>query len=139
MKPYPWPAQVPPEELGDPAVIIANGSRLGRIQPQIVHATPEERKDLAPLLRILRGLQKPPDPEHITILVASPKLLRLILEGRLSVGGIEMLDRVTGLTILPPDDRWEAAAPVLDWIATFRARLCAQLRRHRNRSSIIRP
>lgn len=139
MKPYPWPTAIPPEDLGDPAVIIANGSRPGRIEPEIVHATPEERKDLAPLLRILRGLPKPPDPEHITILVASPKLLRLMLEGRLSVGGIEMLERVTGLTILPPDDRWEASAPVLDWIATFRARLRAQLRPHRNRSSITRP
>ena len=123
MKPSPWPAAVQAEDLGDPAVIIVDGSRSGRSQPEVIHATREQREDLAPFLRILRGLPKPPDPECITILVASPKLLRLMLEGRLSVGGMEMVERVTGLTILPPDDNWGACAPVLDWIAQVRGKV----------------
>jgi len=123
MKPYPWPAQVPPEELGHPVQIIVDGSRPGRPQPEIINATPQQRQDLAPLLSILRGLPKPPDPERISISVLDPKLLRLILEGRLAVGGIEMVERVTGLTILAPDDNWGACAPVLDWIAQVRAKV----------------
>ena len=123
MKPSPWPAAVQAEDLGDPAVMIVDGSRSGRSQPEIVQGNREQREDLAPFLRILRGLAKPPDPERITILVASPKLLRLMLEGRLSVGGMEMVERVTGLTILPPDDNWGACAPVLDWIAQVRAKV----------------
>ena len=123
MKPSPWPAAVQAEDLGDPAVMIVDGSRSGRSQPEIVQGNREQREDLAPFLRILRGLSKPPDPERITILVADPKLLRLMLEGRLSVGGMETLERVTGLTILPPDDRWGACAPVLDWIAQVRAKV----------------
>jgi len=130
MKPYPWQAQVPPEELGDATVIIVDGSRSGRSEPEIIRATREERRDLAPLLRILRALPKPPHPERISIVVASPKLLRLILEARLSVGGIEMVERMTGLTILPPDDRFGACAPVLDWIAQVRARLRERLNIH---------
>jgi len=135
VKPYPWPAQVPPEELGDATVIIVNGSRSGRSEPEIIRATPEERGDLAPLLRILRALPKPPHPERISILVASPKLLRLILEGRLSVGGIEMVERMTGLTILPPDDRWQACGPVLDWVAQLRAKVWQRI--HRTQKSRV--
>ncbi len=61
--------------------------------------------------------------------MAAPKLLRLILEGKLSIGGLEMVERVTGLTILPPDDRWGASARVLDWIAQVRTRLWERIRR----------
>jgi len=68
VKPYSWPPQVPPEELGDPAVIMVHGSQPWRIGVEIVRASPEQRADPPPFIRFLRTLRRPPDSERISIL-----------------------------------------------------------------------
>lgn len=128
MKPYPWPAAVPPEPLGDPAVLIVHGSQAGRIRIEIARVTRDQRRDLEPFLRFLRTLPKPPNPESITITLADPALMGLILTGRLHIGSLDLVQHVVGLHVLLPDDRWGQSGPVAAWVATFRDRLRGRLR-----------
>lgn len=139
MKPYPWPAAVPPEDLGDPTVLVAHGSQPGPIHIEIAHASPEHRRHLGPFIRFLRLLPKPPVPERISIAVAEPQLLSLLLEGRLSIGSLETVKQVVGLHVCPPDDRWGASAPVLNWIAMFWERLRARLQPNKKLPALTRP
>jgi len=126
--PYSWPAQVPPEELGDPAVIMVHGSQPWRIGVEIVRASPEQRADLAPFIRFLRTLRRPPDSERISITLADPTIMGLLLQGRLRLGGLDIVEPMVGLHTILPDDRWGASGPVAAWIAHFRDRLRARLR-----------
>ena len=134
MNPHAAPAPLPPEELGDLTILVVHGAHEGRIKVEVVHASPEHRRHLEPCLRFLWTLPKPPAPERISITVADPALLGLILTGRLSVGSLDMVERVVGLHILLPDDRWGQSGPVAAWVATLRDRLRARLigpgRRH---------
>lgn len=128
MKPYPWPAAIAPEELGDPTVIIAHGSRRGRIHLEVVHTSPEHRRHLGTCLRFLRTLRKPPAPERISILVGDPALFGLILTRRLPVDSLDLVERLVGLSVTLPDDRFAACPPVLDWWAHFRDKLRRRLK-----------
>jgi len=128
MKPYPWPAAVPPEELGDPVVIIVDGSRPGRIQPEVIRTTPEQRPALGPFVAFLRTLPKPPAPERISITLADPTLMGLLLIGRLSLGSLDMVERVVGLHTILPDDRWGQSGAAGAWLAHFHDRLRVRLR-----------
>lgn len=126
MKPYPWPAAVPPEDLGDPTVLVAHGSQPGPIRVEIAHASPEHRRALGPTLAFLRTLRKPPASDPITITLADPVLFALILSRRQPVDSLDLVERLVGLDISPPDDRFAPSAPVLAWWAHFRDKL----RRH---------
>ena len=134
MNPHAAPAPFPPEALGDSTVLVVHSAQAGRIKVEVVHASPEHRRHLEPCLRFLRTLPKPPAPERISITLAGPNLLGLLLEGRLWVGSVEMVERVVGLHVILPDDRWGQSGPVAAWVATFRDRLRARLigpgRRH---------
>lgn len=128
MTPHPGSARVPPEDLGAPAVILVHGSRPGRIHIEIVHASPEQRRALGPFLAFLRTVRRPPDPERISITLADPALLGLLLTRRLSLGSLDMVERVVGLHVILPDDRWGQSGAPAAWVATFRDRLRARLR-----------
>jgi len=127
MKPYPWPAAVPPEELGDPAVIIVDGTEPRRIRPDVLRASPKQRHELAPFMRFLRTLPKPPRPERISITVKAPALLGLLLEGRLSLRKLALLERIVEIHALFRDNRWAEPGPVAAWAALFRSRLRARI------------
>jgi len=117
-----------PEGLGDPLVIIVDGSRPRRIQPEVIRATPEQQRALGPFLAFLRTLRKPPDPERISITLADPTLMGLLLTRRLSLGSLDMVERVVGLHTLLPDDRWGQSGAAAAWVAHFRHRLRVRLR-----------
>jgi hypothetical protein len=122
------PVPLSPEDLGDPAVIVAHGSRPGRIHLETAKATREQRRALAPVLAFFRTLRKPPESEPITITLADPILFALILTGRLRVDSLDLVERLVGLGITLPDDRFAASAPVLDWWAHFRDKLRRRLK-----------
>jgi len=128
MKPYPWPAAIPPEDLGDPVLIVVHGSIPGRIRIETAHASPEQRRALGPCLAFLRRLRKPPGPERISITLADPTLMGLLLTGRLSLGSLDMVERVVGLHTILPDDRWGQSGAAAAWLAHFHDRLRVRLR-----------
>jgi hypothetical protein len=128
MKPSPWPAAVPPEELGDPAVILAHGAHEGPIKVEILHASPEHRRALVPCIRLLRSGPRPPAGERITITIARPDLLARFLEGDLRVANLEALTPLVGLELRPEPDRQGPLAPLLTWCAQLGDLLRAHLR-----------
>lgn len=128
MKPYPWPAAVPPEDLGHPVVITVDGTEPGRIRPDVLRASPKQRHELAPFMRFLRTLPKPPRPERISITLKAPALLGLLLEGRLSLRNLDLMERIVEIHVLFRDNRCAEPGPVAEWVAILRARLRARLR-----------
>jgi len=127
MKPNPWPAAVPPEELGDPAVITVDGTEPGRSRVDILRASQKQRHDLAPFMRFLRTLPKPPTPERTSITVKAPALFGLLLEGRLSLRNLDLVERIVEIHVLFRDNRWAEPGPIAVWAAMFRNRLRARL------------
>lgn len=133
MTPGPSPSLRPLEPVGDPAVLLVHSAQRGRIVVELVHASPAQRRALEPFVRFLRTLPKPPPPERISLTLADPTLLGLLLTGRLFVGGLDVVERLVGLQVLLPDDRWGASGLVAEWIARFRDRLRERLARPRGR------
>ena len=52
----------------------------------------------------------------------------LLLIGRLSLGSLDMVERVVGLHTILPDDRWGQSGPAAAWVAHLRDRLRVRLR-----------
>lgn len=117
-----------PEELFPPVVLVIHGSSPGRIHVEIVRASAEQRRHLGRCLRFLHTLPKPPASERISLVIADPALLSLFLERRLSCGSLDLVERMVGLHVLLPDDRWGQSSPVAAWVAHFRDRLRVRLR-----------
>ncbi len=109
------------------AFLVVDGARGGRIGVEIMHAPPGHREALEVFLRFLRTVPKPPAPVRFTITVAEPRLLGLLLDGKLSLGSLDLVERVVGLEVDCPYDRTRTSAPVMAWVALFRDRLRGRL------------
>ena len=128
MKPYPRPVAVPPEELGDPAVITVDATGPAPIRVDFLRASPNQRHELAPFMHFLRSLRKAPTPERIIITVTAPALLGLLLEGRLSLRNLDLVERIVAIHVLLRDNRRAEPGPVAAWAALYRTRLRARLK-----------
>jgi hypothetical protein len=127
MKPYPRPVAVPPEELGDPAVITVDATGPAPIRVDFLRASPNQRHELAPYMHFLRSLPKAPTPERIIITVTAPALLGLLLEGRLSLRNLDLLECIVEIHVLFRDNQSPDPGPLAEWAVMLRSRLRARL------------
>jgi hypothetical protein len=128
MNPSRQPPPLEPEGLGDPAVITVDATGPAPIRVDFLRASPNQRHELAPYMHFLRSLPKAPTPERIIITVTAPALLGLLLEGRLSLRNLDLVERIVAIHVLFRENRWAEPGPVAAWAAMYRKRLRARVR-----------
>jgi hypothetical protein len=128
MKPHPSAAAIQLQDLGNPAVITIDGTAPGRIRVDFLRASLNHRHALAPYMRFLRTLPKRPTLGRIIITVTAPALLGLLLEGRLSVRNLDLVERIVAIHVLLRDNQCAEPGPVAAWAAMYRKRLRARVR-----------
>ncbi|MGD0264294.1 MAG: hypothetical protein ABSD47_04955 [Candidatus Methylomirabilota bacterium] len=126
----PTPAiPLPPENLADPGVIIVHGAHAERINVEVVHASPEHRRLLGPIIRFLRSNPKPPAGERMRIIIRDPVLLNILLHRPRGRWLLAHFENAVGLKILLPVDRSGASGPATDWFARLQVRFRERLTR----------